>query len=510
MLRYGVFSFVLLLLLSACGEDHEQMLRQLEELERMNRADSVMQNDTLAEQLVRYFDRHGDANERMRAHYILGRTYADMGEAPAAINAYLDAADAADTTVTDCDYHTLSRVYGQMSGIFYQQNLMDEYLHNQDMSIHFAWRAEDTIQALNGSVLKINAYNRMQQSDSVIAMFDDVYALILDYEGTGLASQYCMLPIKSLLKKSEIDKAKKYIEAYESQSGYFDSLHNVAKGREVYYYYKGLYYVTLSQNDSAEYYFRKELSNGTDAMNQNMGALGLSRLFMKVHRPDSAAKYALYSYEMMDSVYSQMATAEVERTAAMYNYSRHQQHALEMEQMTNKERVRGIIIACLLLFLILLLLFYRWRSVLKMREYKVKMMAYRQMLQKNEADSQGQGKKKHEISQTLYNSSIRKRLLDKISQDELATEEDWQEVSSIILQTCPGFNEALQGFLPSINSTYYRICLGVKLQLSPAQIATLVSRSRQAVASARSRMYKDVFAKNGKPSDFDDFILSLN
>ena len=98
MLRYGVFSFVLLLLLSACGEDHEQMLRQLTELERMNRADSVMQNDTLAESLVRYFDRHGSANERMRAHYILGRTYADMGEAPAAINAYLDAADCADTT----------------------------------------------------------------------------------------------------------------------------------------------------------------------------------------------------------------------------------------------------------------------------------------------------------------------------------------------------------------------------------------------------------------------------
>ena len=68
MNRYGVFSFLLLLLLAACGESHEQMLRQLEELERMNRADSVMLNDTLARQLTQYFDRHGDSNERMRAH----------------------------------------------------------------------------------------------------------------------------------------------------------------------------------------------------------------------------------------------------------------------------------------------------------------------------------------------------------------------------------------------------------------------------------------------------------
>ena len=138
MYRKGVFSFLLLLLLAACGESHEQMLRQLEELERMNRADSVMQNDSLAEQLTKYFDRHGDSNERMRAHYILGRTYADMGEAPAALNAYLDAADCADTTATDCDYHTLSRIYAQMTVIFHKQRLpLDEikainnYIHYQ-------------------------------------------------------------------------------------------------------------------------------------------------------------------------------------------------------------------------------------------------------------------------------------------------------------------------------------------------------------------------------------------
>ena len=40
-------SLLLLLLLAACGENHQQMVFQLEELERQNRADSLMLNDSL-------------------------------------------------------------------------------------------------------------------------------------------------------------------------------------------------------------------------------------------------------------------------------------------------------------------------------------------------------------------------------------------------------------------------------------------------------------------------------
>ena len=53
----------------ACN-DHQQMLSQLEELERQNLADSLMTNDSLAINLCDYFDSHGTPNERMRAHYM--------------------------------------------------------------------------------------------------------------------------------------------------------------------------------------------------------------------------------------------------------------------------------------------------------------------------------------------------------------------------------------------------------------------------------------------------------
>ncbi|MBQ8463313.1 MAG: hypothetical protein IJ544_04265, partial [Prevotella sp.] len=86
----------LLLLLAACT-DGQQMRRQLAELQARNQADSLLTDDSLALALTDYFDRHGTANEQMLAHYLLGRTYDDMGEAPAALSAFQDAADRADT-----------------------------------------------------------------------------------------------------------------------------------------------------------------------------------------------------------------------------------------------------------------------------------------------------------------------------------------------------------------------------------------------------------------------------
>ena len=123
------------------------------------------------------------------------------------------------------------------------------------------------------------------------------------------------------------DKAKEYINLYEAKSGFFDTYGNIETGREIYYNVKGHYFLHINQSDSAEYYFRKELRDGKDYSNQNSAANGLSLLFQKTHNPDSAAKYAIYAYTMLDSVYAQRTTKEVERMQAMYDYTRHQEVA---------------------------------------------------------------------------------------------------------------------------------------------------------------------------------------
>ena len=98
---------------------HFVMQCRLRRLNASNKLDTVFTaaHVTQAKALADHFDDCGTPNEQMLAYYLLGRTYADAGEAPRAIEAYNTAADRADTIATDCDYRQLCFVYTQMTGL---------------------------------------------------------------------------------------------------------------------------------------------------------------------------------------------------------------------------------------------------------------------------------------------------------------------------------------------------------------------------------------------------------
>ena len=107
--------------MTGCTGNGTQMREQLEALEQQNDKGEKLLNDSLAESLVTYFDKHGDANEQMRAKYLLGCTYSALNELPRALLTFYEAADCADTTLVDCNYKVLSLIHGQCASIFHTQ-----------------------------------------------------------------------------------------------------------------------------------------------------------------------------------------------------------------------------------------------------------------------------------------------------------------------------------------------------------------------------------------------------
>ena len=54
-----------------------------------------------------------------------------------------------------------------------------------------------------------------------------------------------------------------------------------------------------------------------------------------------------------------------------------------------------------------------------------------------------------------------------------------------------------------------QVCVLIKIGLSPAQIAFITIRSRQAISSIRKRLYSKVMGKDGTPEQWDIFISTF-
>ena len=349
-------------LLYGCGADKEQMLRQLEQLEQANRADSVMRNDSLAKDLVAYFDKHGTPNERMRAHYILGRTYSDIGEAPCAISSYQDAIDAADTTDTNFDFSTLSCVYSQMATIFHSQLLLTNEIEARNKASHFAFRANQIQWAIYDQVMSSVAYMLLNKRDSAEIILKSALEQYRKHGYTQQALRYSKTLLYIYIDNPQrLTEAKTLMDEFEANSELFDEHHELPPSQRHYYEYKGKYFENILQLDSAEYYYRKIYRPGMSYVSQDPMYRGLLSVFSKRHQADSIAKYAQLYCMANDSSIALKDQNIVAQMAANYNYSRLQKEAHENEVKAYK-RLIGLIVTAVVLAIILIAAFMLWKN----------------------------------------------------------------------------------------------------------------------------------------------------
>ena len=349
-MRHLLTVIAVLLAFACCTTeaDRSRMRAGLDSINQRNRNDQPFTAADV-QPYVNFFDGQGTPNDRLLAHYLLGRAYHEHGEAPMALQCYQDALDCADTLSTDCDYAQLARVYAQMAQIFYEQGLYREQLASDQLSVKYAWKGKDTLLALRNYEQDYLVYRGLGVTDSAILIIEDVAQKYTLFGYKAYSAISLGLAIRPLVDEGKFQKAKDYMNIYESNSGRFDSLGNIEVGREIYYKTKGLYFLYTEKLDSAEYYFRKELREGKDFNNQNAAAKGLVELYQKLHINDSIAKYSLYAYAMSDSLYARKTTKDVERIQAMYNYSRNQ-------DIAHKESKRAALANRRLLFSLIILL----------------------------------------------------------------------------------------------------------------------------------------------------------
>ncbi len=529
---------LLVVAMMGCTTEGEraQMRSGLDSINSRNRNDQPFTVQDVAP-YVRFFDDHGTPNDRLLAHYLLGRAYYEHGEAPMALECYHDAVECADTTSADCNYAQLARVYGQMAEIFYHQGLYRQQLELGKQSVKYAWLGRDTLAALMSYEQESYAYKELGLSDSSIAIIEDVSKQYSEHGYYSHAAIALGGNLRELLAKGEYKKARNYIEIYESNSGLFDANGNIDAGREIYYYYKGLLYLKESQLDSAEYWFRKVLNDGMDYYSKNSGAYGLAKLYLQRHMNDSAIKYYAHSYAMNDSAYRNMATNTIARMQAMFDYSRHQAAAIrEHEKATQASR--QLLLSLIVLLTITLTaswLYIARRQVIdnhrrtaselntvreELAELRLNNSANEQSIKEKELRITQLEQKLGKYARLVYFGAVKaendlqlspnyQRIKASVYKGQLLQERDWTLTYQLTEEYLPGYTDFLNSNLKR-DSIEYRVCLLLRLHFKAGEIANALSVTPPYISKVSTAVLANLFGKRGSSKELSKELIKIS
>lgn len=522
-----------------------QMRYQLVYAKGMNKGYVDFTTDSLMKEIVDYYDNHGTCQQQMLAHYLLGCVYRDLGDSPAALSCYNDAVEKADTASKDCDYKLLTRVYEQEGALFLSQSMPQNALSAYQKAEKYAWIAKDTLSAVLSYEHLGNIYEYMDNMNKVIEVYENASRRYRQYGYPMQAARALGGAIQALILTKQYAKAKKYMDVFEAESGYFqkDSCYSYINYSH-YYYLKGLYCLE-SHSDSAKYWFTKSQECAKTNNNKSFSAYAWYLYYIKHQQMDSVAKYSEQAFAYNDSANLDMERDLMQKMQAIYDYDRWKNVAHNEEVKATRANltllVSILVSVSVIIIGILAFLVYRKKRKLELQEKEEQENMIRQQIyytkqelellrtvnERKIADvikekEQTINKLKENLKDIrdkysnsslsdvdilLKESSIYKRIKYlELHPKEIMRENDWIELEETIEQLIPSFIPLLKNRL---NVIAYRICLLVKLEISTSSIAILLGLSSSAISKYRKVMLEKLCGRSGKPKDFDEYIRQI-
>ena len=522
-----------------------QMRYQLVYAKGMNKGYVDFTTDSLMKEIVDYYDNHGTCQQQMLAHYLLGCVYRDLGDSPASLSCYNDAVEKVDTMSSDCDYKLLTRVYEQQGALFLSQSMPQNALSAYQKAEKYAWIAKDTLSAVLSYEHLGNIYEYMDNMNKVIEVYENASRRYRQYGYPVQAARALGGAIQALILTKQYAKAKKYMDVFEAESGYFqkDSYYSYINYSH-YYYLKGLYCLE-SHSDSAKYWFTKCQEFAKTNNNKSFSAYAWYLYYIKHQQMDSVAKYSEQAFAYNDSANLDMERDLMQKMQAIYDYDRWKNVAHNEEIKATRANltllVSILVSVSVIIIGILTFLVYRKKRKLELQEKEEQENLIRQQIYDTKQElellrtvndrkiadvikekEQTINKLKEDLKDIrdkysnsslsdvdilLKESSIYKRIKYlELHPKETMRENDWIELEETIEQLIPSFIPLLKNRL---NVIAYRICLLVKLEISTSSIAILLGLSSSAISKYRKVMLEKLCGRSGKPKDFDEYIRQI-
>ena len=525
-----LFYLILLFALLSCSFDHETKHRMQHELQRvqaMNTDFIPLDTVSVMDSVLDYFELYGSHKDKMMANYLMGCVQRDKGNSPIALEYYRKATKFADTTDID-DVKTLSRIYGQIADVFNRQRVPQLEIKAEKEAVRLALKAKDTMVAINYYAYLAGPYHMMNKMDSALTISQTAINEFTKMRRKDLAAGFLPTTIDIYLREKNFEEVKKLMNIYEQESGFFKN-GEVSSGHELYYSFKGDYFIGIGNNDSAIFYYRK-LSQYPQLENLQAAYEGLARSYKNTNQSDSAIKYAFLFAEINDSISLKSSSQEIVKMQALYDYNENQLLASEKEQEAEHLKTLLfciVIVVCIVSYLIYIyvrqqkkkklleiasangkyseILSQYNKSLAELKSLKGGFEAYqlekqkeieelKQMLSVYQSDNTSP--EKWNIEQALLDSHIISHLHQSAGRAQMATNSELNDLKEVVSQYLPDFYCAITA-QHHLTDKEVLVCMLSKLRFIPSEMVVLLGLTSQRITNIRSNINAKLFNEMG-------------
>lgn len=502
-------------------------------------------SDSLILSVLHYYIDANNGQHLPEAYYYAGRVYRDLEDAPQALNYFEKAVDA---LPENGGYKQKGKIYSQMGKLFLCQGMYNEALNIFKKSYSCNKSLKDSAKIIFDMIDLADTYRNINKTDSSLYFCQMAYEL-----GKKLQRQDLMNMVQSQNASLNI-QLKRYDRAKIALQDALKDIERPDKSRI--YSTAAKLYQHIGKTDSATYYYTALVDSGT-IYAQEAAHRSLAEIALENGNTQLAITHLQTYLVYADSIEKITCTENLQRLYSHYNYQlkEKENNRLKFEN----ERKTHYIIYCLIaavISIVSLFVYYQY-SKRKQQELKFQLQRSRQLeeeiykknrlfiennniriknlekelsltaaanekLRKELQDqkellchdvrqAQIEQNRREQAENTLQNSDIYKRLKQRLLDPTgkiFITADEWESIEGVLKDTYPHFLEKLSEIY-NFKHSEQCICMLIKANFSPSEIAKFTNRLKETITSTRRRLFERIFQKKGKPGDLDQFIRSL-
>lgn len=519
--------------------EHEQMYYRLLCIKAPDKAYIKHTSDCDILPLVEYYETKGDKRLLAEAYYYAGNTYRDLNDAPQALEYYQKSEEA---LPDNADLQKRSRLHNQQAYLFLYQGLNDESIKHFKQTYCYECLRHDTAMMAHCMDAIAFVFSEKNEMDSSMFYYEKAYRLAKEKNDSTRMKRILGQMASFYVKKKDYQFAMQCLKPalqftdVNSKNAYYTILSNI--------------YMNTGKYDSA-FIYCKDLFERGSIYAKLSACRRLTDIYMIKGDYDNARKYLQSFQELTDSVNRITATESVNRMNSLYNYNLRAKENLALKAENLRKQSVTTMAVTVLCIMVIVFISYVARNRQKQRfqaerlsrvkkelfeqseeyvrknneklgelEEELKRMSDENLLLigrieeqradlilANEIALKRQGRMESARAR-IMGTEIYRTIQDHIRHDKVIMRMEWEELDRMINREIPGFRDNLYSYY-TISSHEYHVCMLIRLDISPKDMAGLLGCTPSAVSKVRKRLQEKFFSDSGTARDFDNFIHSL-